>query len=124
MLVFWGRIKGISANIKLVVSGSSKDLIIQQTGRLKDALRNVDDFLEDLEDELVVEARVVERLLPAESEWTLSRIHESILLIYKFHINRVNNITCKWWTEHVRGESIRGGGKLFKYIFVLRTNSI
>ena len=116
MFVYWGQIEGISANIKVLISGLNQDQIREMSGSLKEALVEIHDFLEDLDDELVDEAQVVERLLPADSEWQMSRIHESILLIYKYHGNRVLKLINKWWNEFVKGESIRGGGKLFKYI--------
>ena len=46
----------------------------------------------------------------------MSRLHESILLIYKHHLNRVNYDTQKCWFQFVKDESTRGSGKLFRYI--------
>ena len=87
-----------------------------ETQYVEMSLKDVEDNLDHLPEDLAYEAKIIEKMLPAESELHLCNFHESIHLIYKWHLNRVSKLVNKQYADYVKGESIRGGGKLFQYI--------
>ena len=51
-LVFWGKVKGISAHILNELKGTSdKDLFLSRTSHIKAALRDCENFLDDVDEE-------------------------------------------------------------------------
>ena len=49
-MLYWSQIKGISANILNIISGSNnQDLVLQKTMQLKQSLADVEDYLDLLQ---------------------------------------------------------------------------
>ena len=98
MFIICGKVKGISAHIKNELKGvTDKDIFIERIPVVKDALRSCEEFPDDADDDMTCDAMVAARLLPSDNEYSLSRIHDSILTIYTYFLHKESNRISEIW---------------------------